>query len=200
MYTLQHTLCTWCGCRVCASHSSSSQDCQGLYVCMCVCIYMYYKLLFVCNNNNSLSAGCFFCYVHWVSGRLIPVVCRCWLFRLPGLLARLLRRKRFEDGVCLLGYSGQTEFKLCLGLYHACTKKQKVLENLNCLQENIEYIPQSTFSSTEVIGEGGIGSENSLKAPQTSRKLSLNINQFGLAISEISRVRQKKPYYFTLQI
>ena len=70
-------------------------------------------------------------------------------------------------------------------------KKQKVLENHNCLQENIEYFPLSTFSSTEVIGEGGIGSENSLKAPQTSLKLSLNVNQFGLAISEISSVRQK---------
>ena len=51
-------------------------------------------------------------------------------------------------------------------------KKQEVLENPNCLQENKEYFHQSTFSSTEVIGEGEIGSENSLKAPQTSIKLS----------------------------
>ena len=79
-------------------------------------------------------------------------------------------------------------------------KKQEVLKNPYCLQENKEYFHQSTFSSTEVIGEGEIGSENSLKAPQTSIKLSWNVNQFGLAISEISSVRQKKTYYFTLQI
>jgi len=31
-----------------------------MYVCVCVYIYMYYKLLVVGNNNNSLSAGWFF--------------------------------------------------------------------------------------------------------------------------------------------
>ena len=95
-------------------------------VCMYVCVCVYICITSCCLSVTIITLcllGVFFCYVHWVSGRLIPVVCRCWLFRLPGLLARLLRRKRFEDGVCLLGYSGQTEFKLCLGLYHACTKK-----------------------------------------------------------------------------
>ena len=79
-------------------------------------------------------------------------------------------------------------------------KKQKVLENLNCLQENIEYFPLSTFSSTEVIGEGGIGSENCLKAPKTSRQLSWNVNQFGLAISKISSVRQKNHVILYIKI